>query len=391
MNSNYQKIVSSLVLLVISLFSVSIVSASLSSYETDSPYLRITAEEVDPEPVEPGQDVTVKIRLINEGGEFANNVSLKLNADYPFFVKTDSNNFENKKTLCVSCSVDNTYYLIVDANAKSGVYPLDFDIYYNDIIIKSSDTINIKVVGKPDIILETTNLEINVSSGDKFVMTFETKNIGTGVARNIKVTPQSDNILMIGSNINLIDELLPEKTISFNAEFIVKDSLTPDTYKFPMGLEYVDEQGNTYENTIYVGINVLNRADIGFQSIKISPSTPTIVDEVKMEGIIENTGKGDANKVTVELITGDKNYKAFIGQLKADDDAPFYFYVKPESAGMQTARLEVSYQDDFGDHIYETTISKEVGKPANNLIIVAIVIVLVIAGISYFYFKRKRK
>jgi len=391
MRSNYQKIVLSIIFIVISLLRIAVVFASTSSYETDSPYLRVIAEEVNPEPVEPGQDVTVKIRLINEGGEIANDVSLKLNANYPFFVKTDSNNFENKKTVCIGCSIDNTYYLIVDADAKSGLYPLNFEIYYNDIIVKPSDTINIKVVGKPDIILETKTLDINVSSGDKFVITFDTKNIGTGVARNIKVTPQSENILMIGSNINLIDELLPEKTISFNAEFIVKESLVPDTYKFPISLEYVDEQGNTYENSVYVGINVLNRADISFQSIKITPLAPTLVDEVHMEGIIENTGKGDANKVTVELITEDKTYKAFIGQLKADDDAPFYFDVKPESTGIQTAKLKVSYLDDFGEHTYETAISKEVGKPTNNLIIIIIVIVIIIAGISYFYFKRKRK
>jgi hypothetical protein len=387
MNSDYQKMMFSLVLVLISLISSSFVFAS--AYDTDSPYLRVIAEEVSPEPVEPGQDVTVKIRLINEGGEVANDASLKLNAEYPFFVKTESNNFENKKTLCVGCSIDNTYYLIVDANAKSGLYPLNFEIYYDDIIVKPSDTINIKVVGKPDIVLETKNIDVNISSGDKFVVNFDAQNIGTGIARNIKVTPQSDNVLMIGSNINLINEISPEKTVSFSAEFIVKESLVPDTYKFPIMLEYVDEQGNNYENLVEVGINVLNKAEISFQSIKITPTMPALADEVHMEGIIENTGKGDANKATVELIIEGKTYKAFIGQLKADDDAPFYFDTKPESIGMQNATLKVSYYDDFGFHTYETTISKEVRRPTNNLIFI-ILIIVIIAGIAYFYFKKKK-
>lgn len=390
MNSSYQKIVLSLMLIVISLFSISVVYASIDSYNTDSPYLRVIAEEVSPEPVEPGQDVTVKIRLINEGGKTANDVSLKLNADYPFFVKTESNNFENKKTLCISCSIDNTYYLIVDANAKSGLYPLNFEIYYDDLVVKPADIINIKIVGKPDIILKTREIDTNVSSGDRFIITFDAKNIGTGIARNIKITPQSDNILMMGSNINLINETIPDETVSFSTEFIVKESLIPDTYKFPIKLEYVDEQGNNYQNTVEIGINVLNRAEISFQSVKITPAMPTLVDEVHMEGIIENIGKGDANKVIVELITGDKTYKSFVGQLKADDDAPFYFDVKPESTGMQTGTLKVSYYDDFGVHAYETTINKEIGKPTNKLIIFAIIIVLVVAGIGYFYFKRKK-
>lgn len=390
MNSNHQKIALSLILIVISLISMSVVYASVNAYNVDSPYLRVIAEEVSPEPVEPGQDVTVKIRLVNEGGETANDVSLKLNAVYPFFVKTESNNFENKKTLCVSCSMDNTYYLIVDANAKSGLYPLNFEIYYDNSVIKPSDTINIKVVGKPDIILKTKEMNTNVSSGDRFILTFDAKNIGTGIARNIKITPQSDNILMIGSNINLINETIPEETVSFSAEFIVKESLIPDTYKFPIKLEYVDEQGNSYENTVEIGINILNRAEISFQSVKITPAIPTLVDTVHMEGIIENTGKGSADKVTVELITVTKTYKAFVGQLKSNDDAPFYFDVKPESIGTQTGTLKVSYYDDFGFHTYETTITKEIGKPTNNLIIFAIILILVVAGIWYFYFKRKK-
>ncbi len=389
MESKYQ-IIFGILLIALSLVSITSVSAG-STYSEYSPDLRVVAEEVSPEPVEPGQDITVKIRLINEGGEAAEDVSLKLNAGYPFFVKTESHNFDNKRTLCVGCSIDNTYYLIVDADAKSGLYPLDFDIYRDGIIIKSEDTINIKIVGKPDVILETKIIEANVSSGDKFTIRFDAKNIGTGIARNIKITPQSDNILMLGSNINLVNEIGPDKTVSFSSEFIVKESLAPDTYKFPVKLEYVDEQGNSYETSFDVGVNVLDRADIGFQSIKITPTIPTLVDEVHMEGIIENTGTGDAEKVTVELVTQEgKTYKAFIGQLKADDDAPFYFDAKPESIGMQTAILKVSYYDDFGLHSYETSVDKEVRKPTNNLITVVILLVIIFAGIGYFYYKKKK-
>jgi len=388
MKSKYQ-IIFSILLIVISLFSITSVSAN--TYNTDSPYLRVVAEEISPEPVEPGQDVTVKIRLINEGGDSGEEVSLKLNAGYPFFIKTESNNFENKRTLCVGCSIDNTYYLVVDANAKSGLYPLDFEIYEGDIIIKPTDTINIKIVGKPDIILETKIIESNVSSGDKFIISFDARNIGTGIARNIKVTPQSDNILMLGSNINLIDEINPNKTVSFNSEFIVKESLEPDTYKFPIKLNYVDEQGNTYETSFDIGVNVLDRADINFQSIKITPLIPTLADEIHMEGIIENTGTGDADKVTIELITEEgKSYKSFIGQLKADDDSPFYFDTKPESIGMQTATLRISYYDDFGFHTYDTSIENEVRKPTNNLITIIIIVLIVFSGIGYFYYKKKK-
>ncbi|MCF7860911.1 S-layer protein [Candidatus Woesearchaeota archaeon] len=370
--------------------SISFVSAT-TTYSSDSPYIKLLLEEVTPEPVEPGQDVTVKIRIINEGGETAEDVSVKLNYDFPFYLKTTSDDEEKTKNLCVGCSMDNTYYLTVDADAKSGLYPLTFEIYESDIIIKPTDTIDIKIVGKPDIVLYTNDLKTSVTSGETFDLELKLDNIGTGIARNIKIIPQSDNILMIGSNINLVDELFPESNASLTSEFMIKSTLAPDTYKFPMKLSYLDEQGNAYETTFEIGLNVLEKADVGIQSIKITPTNPTLADEVHMEGILENTGTGNAEKVTIELLTeSGKNYKTFVGQLKADDDAPFYFDAKPETIGMQKATLKISYTDDFGSHVFETTLEKEVGKPANKIFSIIAVLVVIIGIVAYFVFKSKK-
>jgi hypothetical protein len=378
-----------IVFIILSTMSSSLVSAT-ASYNTDSPYLKLLLEEVTPEPVEPGQYVTVKIRIINEGGEAAEDVSVKLNYDSPFFLKTTSDDPEKTKDLCIGCSMDNTYYLIVDADAKSGLYPLTFEISYEDVIVKPSETIDIKIVGKPDILLQTTNTDTNVTSGEKFNLEIQVDNIGTGIARNIKIIPNSENIMMLGSNVNLVTEILPDQTKTLTSEFIIKESLEPDTYKFPITLEYVDEQGNSYTESFDIGINVLNKADIGIQSIKINPTNPTLLDQVHLEGILENTGKGEANKVTIELITENKKYQAFVGQLKADDDAPFYFDAKPETVGINTAKLKISYYDDFGYHEIETTLEKEVQRPKNNLITIIIILAIAGAGIWYFLHKRKK-
>ncbi len=379
----------SFILAIIFLAGISAVAAG--TYNSDSADLKVIAEEISPEPVEPGQDVTVKIRLTNTGGDDAENVSLKLNSGFPFFVKTESNSFENKRSLCVGCSIENTYYLVVDANAKSGLYALDFDIYEGDLVVKPSETINIKVVGKPDIVLEANAPKANVSSGDSFELSFNAKNIGTGIARNIKVIPESSNILMLGSNVNLVDEIGPGKSAMFSQKFIIKESLEPDTYKFPVKIKYLDEQGNSYESEFEIGINVLERAEIDIQSLKITPKFPTIVDDAHIEGIIENTGTGDAENVIVKLIApNNKSFKAFIGQLEAGDDAPFYFDAKPETAGVQTAILQISYNDDFGKHMLETTISKEISRPTNSLFKALAAIAIISIGIFYYFFKKKK-
>lgn len=386
------KIISRILIIYILLILLIAISTSVlaTAYNTDSSSLKLLLEEVTPEPVEPGQDVTVKIRIINEGGETAQDVSVNLNTDYPFYLKTTSDDPEKTKDLCVGCSMDNTYYLIVNADAKSGLYPLTFDISYGDVVVRTSETIDIKIVGKPDILLQTINKDTNVTSGEKFNLEMQFNNIGTGIARNIKIIPKSEDIMMLGSNMNLVSELLPDEQKMITSEFIIKESLEPDTYKFPITLEYVDEQGNSYTESFDIGINVLNKADIGIQSIKTTPTSPTLLDQVHLEGILENTGKGEANKVTIELITENKKYQAFVGQLKADDDAPFYFDAKPEQAGINTATLKISYYDDFGYHEIETTLEKEVQRPNNTLLIIIVIFVIAGVVIGYFLYKRKK-
>ena len=69
------------------------VSAALTDL-SGAPNVRILTDEVSPEPVEPVQDVTVKIRIYNRGGAIAKDVNVELDARYPFYLKTESQDFK---------------------------------------------------------------------------------------------------------------------------------------------------------------------------------------------------------------------------------------------------------------------------------------------------------
>jgi hypothetical protein len=351
----------------------------------------VTTLETTPQLVEPGNDVTVKVRIINEGVQTIDDFAVKLDVNYPFHLKSESNNFNQKRTLGVGSSIDNTYYLIVDPDAKSGIYQLEFDIHVDDVILKpSNNNVYIKVVGKPDLILKT-NINSTLSPGDTFPLQIEVQNVGTGIAKNIKIIPRSDEILMLGSNLEVIKNVQPGDNSSIERNFIVKDSLDPDAYKFPIDLEYLDEQGNNYLDSYYVGINVLNKAEIGIQNIKIEPSQITPLDEIHIEGMVENTGEGDAKNVIVELISEDESHKSFIGQLKSDDDAPFYFDMSPESAGSKKFNISITYNDDFGPHEIDNTIEIEVNRPKTNIALVLGLFALIAAFIVYYFGYMKKK
>lgn len=350
----------------------------------------ITIIEITPQPAEPGNDVTLKIRVINEGVRSIEDFSVKIDVKYPFYLKSESKNFENKRTLSVGSSIDNTYYLTVDSNASSGIYPIEFDVYADDVILNPSDSnVYVQIIGKPDLTIKTDTID-KISPGYTFPLRLSVKNIGTGMAKNIKIISESESVLMLGSNIELISKIMPAETSQAECNFIVKNDLDPDAYQFPVKLEYIDEQGNNYTLTYNIGINVLNRAEIGIQSIKFTPIQITPLDEVHIAGIIENTGNGDARQVVVQLETEDGNYKSFVGQLKSDDDAPFYFDLNPGPAGKKNFNLTISYTDDFDSYEVHQTIPLEVNRPKSNLILALALIAIIAGPVIYLVLKKRR-
>jgi hypothetical protein len=354
--------------------------------------LRITATDVTPEPVEPGDDVTVKIRVMNQGLETIDDFSIRLDTkNSPFYLKSESDNFKYSRRLGVGSFIENTYYLTVNANATSGIYPLDFEVYRNGVVFKPEDnTVDVKVVGKPDIVLVSRGMNINVSPGSNFLHTFNIQNIGTGVARNLKIIPESDKIMISGSNIKLLDNLYPQKQKNFTLNFMVSKNLDPDTYKFPVKVRYLDERGNNYTSRFSLGVNLLDEAHVGIQNLKISPTKPMSEEQIRVEGVLENTGVGEANNVTVELITEHNTYKTFLGQLKSDDDTPFFINFYPETIGSINPVLKISYTDDFG--IHESTFLLNVNVSRNNRVVLLAVGFLVVAGVVLTYIVyRKRK
>ncbi|MCQ6961910.1 COG1361 S-layer family protein [Methanolobus chelungpuianus] len=350
----------------------------------------ITAMEVTPQPAEPGGDLTLKIRVTNEGVEKIEDFSVRIDVRYPFHLKSESGNFENKRTLSVGSSVDNTYYLTVDPDAISGIYPIEFDIYANDVIINPPDNkVYVQVTGKPDLTIKAAYSN-NVAPGDVFPLNISVNNIGTGMAKNVKVISESESILMLGSNVELIKQIMPSEAEQIECRFIVKNELDPDAHQFPIMLKYSDEQGGNYTLTYNIGINILNRADIGIQSIKVTPTAITPLDEVNIAGIIENTGNGDAKEVVVELEAEGRTYKSFIGQLRSDDDSPFYFYIDPGSAGEKDLNLTIYYTDDFGSYEIWRTVPMTVERPRTNVLMLIALLIIIAIPVAYMIYRRRR-
>lgn len=370
---------------------LSITSAfAISNVDVDTSNIVISVEEVSPEPVEPGQDLTVKIKITNEGGKSTKQIETIFDVKDPFTLKSESNDFKNLNNLCAGCTRDNTYYLLTKSNAKSGIYPIYFKVFEDGEMIKEEE-IFVNVKGTPDIIFESQKSDLKVKPNDEFEVSLNILNIGTGDARNIKLIPNSEDFIKLGSGIEIIEKLKAKESSNAMIKFTVSEDVFPDSYNIPIEIHYKDENGDGFTVTENYGVKVYHGADLGIQNMKLLPADLYTVNKaIEFHLRIENSGTGDAEKVKITAETEMSGNKiAYLGKIKKDDDEPTIFTFTPTKGGEQIINFRISYSDDFGTHSFneEMTINVQDSHGSNSSMIVLGIIL--IAGIGIFFFVKK--
>jgi hypothetical protein len=331
---------------------------------------------------------------VNDGTGLAEKAKVVLNADYPFHLKTTGRNLDKYQLLCAGCTQADTYYLVVSPDAVSGTYPLHFRILYDGQEIKKDERdVYINVLGKPDIVIKTRLAEKFVVPGSESLAFLEVENIGTGIARYVKLTHDSSDFILMGENQIVIDQIKPKEKFIINVTFSASSSLEPDTYLVPCMITYQDETGNNLDSTVNVGIKVINKAEVNIQRLKFNPHQIRPFEEFTIQATIENSGEGTADNVKVDLESNDLIgfKKAYIGELEEGDDAPAIFSVRSTKLGTLDAFLVIHYLDDLGEHIVRESIPIEVSDhmyikkyQSNKLVWVLAVILFIFAGVILF-------
>ncbi len=341
---------------------------------------KIVVERTDPQPVEPGGDLSIDVRLDNSGLSEAR-ISTKLKYNFPFIFKSTSNDLSDI-TICQGCERSTTYFLLVDPSAVSGDYNISLEVSSGNSATKENFVI--KVRGKPNLIFSSGSEGLErVVPNSKFPVQLDIRNIGSGKARQIRIEPDSDDFTVIGSSIQTLDSLELGATKNINFDFIASTSLTANSYVIPFKITYLDDRGTELNNTYNLGVKVINKGEISVQTIKIaSDSGGTSIVAGKSFTVVarlENTGEGSANKLSADIVcpfNGPK--KAFIGQLKKDEDGPAVFnFVSPEP-GTFECDLSVYYEDDTGSHQFTEKFTVTVSPADYTGTIVPIVIVVLV-------------
>jgi len=328
--------------------------------------LEVNVLEIIPNPVEPGEDFTVSINLLNPNTEEININSIELNLDEKFVFKSVNDNY-NQVVLCQKCSKTLNFYLNSKSNLDSGIYQFYLNVIYNDQFSIKKEVI-INVLGKPKLILTPIILN-NISSNQEFDINFQIQNVGSTDAKNIKIISTSKDIGFLNQNYLFIKDLKHNQNISVIRTMLSSNDLNSGYSLIPLEIDYEDSKNNNYVTTENIGIKILDKSNLVIKNINF-PNKIIKDKPFELSLRIENNGFGDAKDVNIILtseIFGEKI--AYFGTIEKNKDSPYTFNLNPNNLNSDIFTLTINYQDDFGLHTkrYDLKLNLAENKSFLNL------------------------
>jgi hypothetical protein len=359
--------------------------------------LGIVLDQLSPQPVEPGQDLTLSVRLENEFSDIEN-VRLEIIPDSPIKLKNENDRIIDEGRIIKYGAVAETYLLHVDPLAASGSYDIEFRARWfsgNNMLSETNKTFKVMVRGAPQLMI--SNITINperISPKDKFDITFSVSNDGTGTARDVQVSAVTGGLpfVPVDADTKNIKRLESGESIQLGYAIQVKDKTEISSYSIPIIMDYKDENGENQSSKSFVGVRVLGKAELAISDIKIEPQNPVEGDLVTVTMRIENSGTGEAKSAKVSLdapFIGTRT--AFLGKIKPDDDAPGVFTFYAEKGGDIPYSANIEFEDDLGVWTVTEPLNLYVRSQDKNGMAAPVVVTLpIIAGGVYYLHRRKK-
>lgn len=400
-----------LALLMITIFLTDPASAVVVSGST---HLGVEVSEINPNPARPGEDMLIKINIQNSGDEPAENVIVGIEEINPFIFKHSTSELYGSGTnternfqieqMRQRSKVELNFYFMVDPEAESGIYQLEFTIK-DKSGTSFSRRIPIRVEGNPDLVLRGTEiLPVNednsslgaIVPGQEFYVKTSVKNAGNGDAKNVRVMLNLNNsspLIPLEDNVRFFENLSAGSSENLSFKLLLGSNADVQPYRILLRITASNNTDSFQIDKVQeIGINVLNRAQIDISSLKFDPEIPVKGQQVSLTLRLENVGNGEAHSVKARLegLEGSGSTNAFLGRLDKDDDAPAVFTFTPEKTGDQDVTLLVEYEDDFGEHKISENLTYNVKSQKGGILPIVIGAVLVLA-VAFFYMKKKGK
>jgi len=329
--------------------------AAPSSGNTD---IKITVNELAPQPVEPGRDLVLSVTLDNRGGGAASGIVLTIMPDSPIILKNENDRIMRfEKIIGYGARVE-TYLLHIDPSAVTGNYEIELGAIWIDDGAHREQNLTVPVVvrGAPKLMISEITIEPDlIKPEDTFDISFRVSNEGTGTASMAQVTVALDNLsaVPVGADTAILSKLVAGASERLSYRIMMSDSAEIGTHTIPIVMRYGEAM--------------------------------TLMLQ------IENSGHGDAESVKVTInVPFEGTRTAFLGKIEADDDAPCIFNFRATESGDIPYHAVISYKDDLGDHTTTVDLVLYVGDGGNGDMLIPALAVAALIIVGVFYLRRKK-
>lgn len=332
---------------------------------------------VNPNPVIPGDPVTISVLLQNTGNERAGQVLLQI-ADGILLAGPQGNTFAvGDIEPGASASID--LPLIVNSTAKAGPQSQSLNITFlqGSESKTANQTMTLEVANvvapAPLLLLESYSIGEDKSflrPGETFTLTMNLKNIGQEDANDLRVTfgavdvtpdngtPSSPSNtsttfapLGTGSTIFAGDLPRVEGLVTLTQEFIVNGTVDSGVYTLPIGLRYRTSDGTAGADNLGASIVVIIEPQVNISTGGPVPETLNLGEPLILSLELANRGRKAVNftTITAEVTNGEvlEGQGAFIGPIQTNDNQNVDLNISTLDLGTMTVRLIFNYTDDL--------------------------------------------
>ncbi|MDD3245761.1 MAG: COG1361 S-layer family protein [Methanosarcina sp.] len=379
----------------------------------------------DPDPVNPGDVLEVRISIENTGYDDIENCYLKIEPDYPFRALSGEGLIKNIGTLGKRSEDDRRkvvkFEIGIENDVNEGKYPLKVYLYStgskNKVSLNRELTIDIDSESNAEI--EYISVE-KLIPGEKTSLVFGIKNVGNSPLKNSMFSWECTNdvILPVGSSnvkhINLIDV---GETANVSFEVLTNVNTKPGLYKLDMVLTYDDieelqtiTEAGTVENqkrkTIKskAGIYIGGTTDFDIAFMERSPTGAYTFS-------VSNIGNNGANSVKISVplqenwTVTDGGNSAILGNLQKGDYTIADFNLEPGTIGQDLPiKFEISYTSSDGMRQVEENVfslyaspstlpvgSKLPEESSRSSFSYKLVLLILLGAVGFFVYKMHQK
>lgn len=408
------------VTLVLFLFLLSISVVTAATYGNN--VVRASLQSQTPDPVEPGEIVTVKFKIENTAGETYEDVIVKLLPKFPFKLYGDvaEKNLGKLKVGSGADAVIVEYKLKVDENAVEGDTELELQVnvgagglsYTNDELLIHINSRN------P--VLDITSIDFTpqqVAPGETSLINVNVKNTAESPLKNIRFKLDfTDEDLPLApyqsSSERRLTQLASGLEDSLQFRIIADPDAVSGLYKIPLNITYEDEDGNPLSYDDVLGVSVGEEPQVRTYIKRSTSLRANEPSKITLE--IANAGTTDVKFFEISLLPWE-DYQLisasdyiYIGDIDSDDteseDIDIFINRKADDDGKLTIPVKLSYYDannikyeknfNLEMELYSSWKLKKFGVLQRNYSwIYLLVLILALGGFLYYkdYFEFRRR